>query len=169
MAKRCRQAWASHLEATRRCILDAADSCSGGGTALILGSGACLDVPVAELAARFATVVLVDAHHPRQARRLAREHRNVRLVAADATGVARAARDAAKRRADAAPLKKQIRELDKRMEKLSTRKAQLEQQLLVQYSADGSIELALLTDELNKCEEEWLALNEQCEALLHAD
>lgn len=78
-------------------------------------------------------------------------------------------REAAKRRADAAPLKKQIRELDKRMEKLSTRKAQLEQQLLVQYSADGSIELALLTDELNKCEEEWLALNEQCEALLHAD
>lgn len=78
-------------------------------------------------------------------------------------------RDAAKRRADAAPLKKQIRELDKRMEKLSTRKAQLEQQLLVQYSADGSIELALLTDELNKCEEAWLALNEQCEALLHAD
>ncbi|WP_428053189.1 ABC-F family ATP-binding cassette domain-containing protein [Candidatus Avelusimicrobium faecicola] len=78
-------------------------------------------------------------------------------------------RDAAKRRADAAPLKKQIWELDKRMEKLSTRKAQLEQQLLVQYSADGSIELALLTDELNKCEEEWLALNEQCEALLHAD
>ncbi|MCI7043797.1 MAG: ABC-F family ATP-binding cassette domain-containing protein [Spirochaetes bacterium] len=78
-------------------------------------------------------------------------------------------RDAAKRRADAAPLKKRIRELDKRMEKLSTRKAQLEQQLLVQYSADGSIELALLTDELNKCEEEWLALNEQCEALLHAD
>ena len=78
-------------------------------------------------------------------------------------------RDAAKRRADAAPLKKQIRELDKQMEKLSARKAQLEQQLLVQYSADGSIELALLTDELNKCEEEWLALNEQCEALLHAD
>lgn len=78
-------------------------------------------------------------------------------------------RDAAKRRADAAPLKKQIRELDKKIEKLSTRKAQLEQQLLVQYSADGSIELALLTDELNKCEEEWLALNEQCEALLHAD
>lgn len=78
-------------------------------------------------------------------------------------------RDEAKRRADAAPLKKQIRELDKRMEKLSTRKAQLEQQLLVQYSADGSIELALLTDELNKCEEAWLALNEQCEALLHAD
>ena len=78
-------------------------------------------------------------------------------------------RDAAKRRADAAPLKKQIRELDKKIEKLSTRKAQLDQQLLVQYSADGSIELALLTDELNKCEEEWLALNEQCEALLHAD
>ena len=78
-------------------------------------------------------------------------------------------RDAAIRRADAAPLKKQIRELDKQMEKLSARKAQLEQQLLVQYSADGSIELALLTDELNKCEEEWLALNEQCEALLHAD
>ena len=85
------------------------------------------------------------------------------------SGKERQRKDAAKRRAEAAPLKKQIRELDKVIEKLSARKAQLEQQLVAQYSADGSIELALLTDELNKREEEWLSLNEQCQALLHAD
>ncbi|WP_300164093.1 hypothetical protein, partial [Solidesulfovibrio sp.] len=93
-----RGAWASHIEATRRCVLDAAEACPGTGTALVLGSGACLDVPVAELAARFEKVVLVDAHHPRPARRLAKEFPNVRLVAADATGLAGAARDAARGR-----------------------------------------------------------------------
>ena len=85
------------------------------------------------------------------------------------SGKDRQRKDAAKRRAEAAPLKKQIRELDKVIEKLSARKAQLEQQLVAQYSSDSSIELALLTDELNKREEEWLALNEECQALLHAD
>lgn len=96
--RRCREAWEPHLQATRALILDAADTAPGRGLAVALGSGACLDVPVAELAERFAQVVLVDAHHPRAARELAKRLGNVRLVTADATGLAQAARDAAKRR-----------------------------------------------------------------------
>ena len=72
-------------------------------------------------------------------------------------------REAAQRRAKVAPLKKEIRALDEKMAKLSTRKKALEEQLLVRYSSDSSIELALVTDELSKAEDQWMALNEQVE------
>ena len=75
-------------------------------------------------------------------------------------------KEAAVRRARVAPLKKEIRSLDEKIEKLTTRKAALEEQLLTQYSADSSIELALLNDELKKTEERWLSLNEEVEAAL---
>ncbi len=97
--RRCRAAWEPHLAATKRLVLDAAASASGRGTAVVLGSGACLDVPVAELAGQFAQLVLVDAHHPWQARTLAKGFPNVRLIAADVTGLAGIARDIAKGRA----------------------------------------------------------------------
>ena len=77
-----------------------------------------------------------------------------------------ARREAAQRRARVAPLKKEIRALDAKIEKLSTRKQALEQALLTQYSADSSIELALVNDELQKAEELWLGLNEEMEQLL---
>jgi hypothetical protein len=89
--RRQHAAWAPHLEATRQLIRDAAAACPGRGTALILGSGLCLDVPLAQLAGLFATVVLVDAHHPRPARILARSFPNVRCLEADLTGLARTA------------------------------------------------------------------------------
>ena len=73
---------------------------------------------------------------------------------------------AAERRARVAPLKKEIRALDEKMEKLSTRKHALEQELLTQYSADSSIELALVTDQLQKAEDGWMALNEEMEQML---
>jgi len=86
--RRQSEAWEPHLAATRQCLLDAAAACPQGGTALVLGSGACLDVPLSALAARFDTVVLADAHHPRPARRLARAFPNVRLMPVDLTGLA---------------------------------------------------------------------------------
>jgi len=73
---------------------------------------------------------------------------------------------AAERRARVSPLKKEIRALDAKIEKLSTRKQALEQALLTQYSADSSIELALVNDELHKAEELWISLNEEMEQLL---
>lgn len=77
-----------------------------------------------------------------------------------------ARREAAQRRARVAPLKKEIRALDEQIEKLSIRKKTLEEQLTVAYSAPSSIELALLNAQLKDLEEEWLRLNEECEAAL---
>lgn len=85
--RRCREAWEPHLAATRSLVLEAARACPGRDTVLVLGSGPCLDVPVAELANLFRTVVLADAHHPWPAKALARRHANVRLVVADLTGL----------------------------------------------------------------------------------
>jgi len=97
--RRCRESWRPHLQATRSLVLDAAEASPRRELAVVLGSGACLDVPTAELAGRFKQVILLDAHHPRPARELAKRFPNVRLVVADATGLVQAARDAAKGRA----------------------------------------------------------------------
>ncbi|MCQ2410355.1 MAG: ABC-F family ATP-binding cassette domain-containing protein [Elusimicrobiaceae bacterium] len=79
-----------------------------------------------------------------------------------------ARKEAAARRARVAPLKKEIRALDEKMAKLTARKQVLEEQLVKAYSADSSIELALLTAQLKDMEEEWLRLNEEYEAALAA-
>lgn len=79
------------------------------------------------------------------------------------TSKEQARKEAAARRARVAPLKKEIRALDEKIEKISARKKLLEEQLLVAYSADSSIELALLTAQLKDLEEDWLRLNEECE------
>ena len=57
---RVRAAWAPHLAASRQAILEGADRCPRRDRALVIGAGDCLDVPVAELAARFARVTLAD-------------------------------------------------------------------------------------------------------------
>lgn len=84
--RRCRAAWAEHLTRSRQAILDAARGIPGQRTAVILGSGPLLDVPLAELSARFRSLILVDALHPLTARLQARHHTNVELVTADLTG-----------------------------------------------------------------------------------
>ncbi|MBO4675749.1 MAG: ABC-F family ATP-binding cassette domain-containing protein [Elusimicrobiaceae bacterium] len=82
------------------------------------------------------------------------------------TSKERQRREAAQRRARVAPLKKEIRMLDDKIAKLSARKKALEEELVVQYSSASSIELALVTDELSKAEDQWMNLNEQVEAAL---
>ena len=57
------------------------------GTAIILGSGLLLDVPLKELAERFDRVLLVDVVHLRPVRKAVRRYRNVKLIEADVTGV----------------------------------------------------------------------------------
>ena len=56
-------------------------------TALVLGSGALLDLPLAELAGAFRRVVLVDVVHPWRARIASRGVANVTRVTDDVTGV----------------------------------------------------------------------------------
>jgi len=81
--RRCRSAWAPHLAAARAAILDACEDLPQRRVAVVLGSGLLQDVPLAELAARFARVHLVDAVHLWPARLRARAYPNVRLVTAD--------------------------------------------------------------------------------------
>ncbi|WP_316978399.1 hypothetical protein [Shumkonia mesophila] len=85
--RRCRSAWAPHLENCRQAILEAARSVADHRKATVLGSGLLLDVPLAELAATFEEVALVDVLHMRSARRAAARFPNVRLVEADVSGV----------------------------------------------------------------------------------
>lgn len=57
---RVRAAWAPHLAESRRVILETAARCPRRQRALVIGVGDGLDVPVAEMAGIFATVVLAD-------------------------------------------------------------------------------------------------------------
>lgn len=90
--RRCRDAWAAHLANSRRTVIEAIGRARGRRTVLVLGSGRLLDVPLAELAAAFARVVLADAVHPLAARWQARRHGNVELMPADVTGALEALR-----------------------------------------------------------------------------
>jgi len=85
--RRCRRAWEPHLSNTRQTILAAAHSAPQHRKVTVLGSGLLLDIPLAELAATFDEVALVDILHLRPARRAAQRFANVRLIDADLSGV----------------------------------------------------------------------------------
>lgn len=84
--RRCRAAWAEHLAHSRRAIETSIARARGRDTAVVLGSGRLLDVPLAALSAAFRRVVLVDALHPLTARLRAHRYPNVELWSADVTG-----------------------------------------------------------------------------------
>ena len=84
---RNREAWTLHLAECKALVRDAADACPAHGKATVYGSGLLFDVPLAELAARFREVVLVDILHLPKVVRTARRYANVRLVEADITGL----------------------------------------------------------------------------------
>ncbi|OYQ32529.1 hypothetical protein CHU95_17220 [Niveispirillum lacus] len=95
-AARCAAAWRAHQEATRTHILSAmAEVPDNRDTAVIMGSGPCLDLPMTELLARFARVILVDVAHPPAALRLTRQHSAIELMERDLTGVAALLTDSA--------------------------------------------------------------------------
>jgi hypothetical protein len=84
---RVRAAWAPHLRASREAILAAAERCTRHERALVIGAGDCLDVPVAELAERFAQVTLADIVVSATAKDFARRFPGrVRCEQWDATG-----------------------------------------------------------------------------------
>lgn len=86
--KRLAGAWTPHLEQSQAVIRAAMDRCPRRGSALILGSGLLLDIPLADLSRQFEHVVLVDVVHLRAARRKAAEFANVTLLEEDVTGMA---------------------------------------------------------------------------------
>ncbi len=80
--------WAPHLKSARTLMLDAARACpqERRRTALIAGPGLLLEVPLGEIAALFARVVLVDMAFPPSVARAARELGNVEMLVRDLTG-----------------------------------------------------------------------------------
>ncbi len=83
--ERCQTHWANHIAACRATILRGLERCEQRRKAVILGGGLLHDVPVAELAATFREVVLVDLIHPWASRRATRKFTNVRRLTADVT------------------------------------------------------------------------------------
>ena len=70
---RVRAAWAPHLQASRAAVMAVAERCAKHEQALVIGAGDCLDVPVAELAAKFHRVILADIVVGVEARRWAKK------------------------------------------------------------------------------------------------
>lgn len=86
--RQCRRAWADHLQQTRQFIRRALLECPQRRKAVVLGSGHGRDVPLADLAASFEQVVLVDVVHPLSMLLSPWRYRNVSLVCADVTATA---------------------------------------------------------------------------------
>lgn len=83
--RRCRNAWAPHLDACKALHLDAARACGRHRTCLVAGSGLLLDIPLEELAGLFECIILCDVLHMPGARRRARKLSGVELVRRDLT------------------------------------------------------------------------------------
>lgn len=86
-AKRQQALWQTHLHNSRQAILRVAAQCSRTRCAVILGSGSCHDVPVAELAAQFDQVLLVDIVHLPLVHARIKPFPNVQLLQQDLTGM----------------------------------------------------------------------------------
>ena len=90
---RCRQVcedWAPHLERSKAIVRQAIAQTQPRRTAVIFGSGRLQDVPLADLAAAFERVVLVDIVHVGDVRRECRHFQNVELASLDITQVSEA-------------------------------------------------------------------------------
>lgn len=81
-------AWEPHLARARALALDAAENCppEARRTALVLGAGLLLDVPLVALSKLFERVVLADLAFLPEVRARARRLGNVALLEADLTG-----------------------------------------------------------------------------------
>lgn len=87
-SRRNRAAWQPHLDNSRRFVLSAAEQCRNKSKVVILGSGLLLDVPLAELAAMFQEVVLIDVVCLPEVHRRINRHDNIRFVEHDVTNLA---------------------------------------------------------------------------------
>jgi hypothetical protein len=87
-ARRRRKDWAEHEARCHAIVGRAMKKLSAYRTALVLGSGMCLDVPVREMAGRFERVVLVDAFHMPSVKRALADVANITFETMDLTGCA---------------------------------------------------------------------------------
>ncbi len=78
--------WQPHLDNTRRFIVNAAACAANHRSAVVLGSGWLLDVPIEQLASMFVDVWLVDIVHPQPVQAKVLHMPNVHLLTVDLTG-----------------------------------------------------------------------------------
>lgn len=79
------EGWNVHLNNCKNYILQASES-KTKGTAVVLGSGWLLDVPIEQLSKEFDKVILVDIVHPRQIEHKVKKIKNTELVKSDISG-----------------------------------------------------------------------------------
>ena len=87
-SQRHQASWQPHLDRSREFILAAAGTCRNRDTAVILGSGLLLDVPLAELASLFRRVMLMDVVCLPEVRRTIKAYRNAMFIEHDVTNIA---------------------------------------------------------------------------------
>jgi hypothetical protein len=84
---RCKTAWDAHLLQSRQFVIDAIAHCAAEHTAphtaLILGAGNCLDVPLKELSSGFKNVLLVDAVQLASTNRRVQKFKNIDYIVHD--------------------------------------------------------------------------------------
>jgi len=85
--KRCRAAWAGHLEKCHHHILEAATELKEDATIMIIGSGALHDVPIDKLEQRGHKILLVDIVHPAKMRRKYKRNDQIIFFEHDVTGL----------------------------------------------------------------------------------
>ena len=84
---RNKTAWAPHVEKCHHMITKAADLVPQAGTAVVIGSGLWIEIPIQALAERFDRVFLVDMFHMPEVVRRAKRYFNVKLLTGDVTGI----------------------------------------------------------------------------------
>ena len=77
--------WDSHLENTKKAILQSAES-KEKNSVVVLGSGWLLDIPLVELAEMFKKVYLVDIIHSNQVKHKISKLKNVEIIEHDISG-----------------------------------------------------------------------------------
>lgn len=80
---RCHQDWQPHLQKSRAFIGQSLARCQRHRTALVLGAGQCLDIPLDMLATRFQKVILVDVVRMPALRSVLKRYPNVEFVLCD--------------------------------------------------------------------------------------
>jgi hypothetical protein len=85
--RRERQGWDVHLQHTKQYVIEAAQS-KNKRSAIVLGSGWLLDVPLRELSQQFAQVSLADIRHPASVKKQVAKIGNVTMKTCDISGFA---------------------------------------------------------------------------------
>lgn len=85
--QRHKAAWQTHLNHCQQIICHAIDICAQRDTAMVLGSGLLLDIPIDYLTKSFQHVFLVDIVHLNAVKKLSKTTSNIHLLVCDLNGL----------------------------------------------------------------------------------